>query len=78
MPAFNVASELPAGVEYTIVVVLVVGGSCQAVTEHAFRKRWQRINRVLFQEGGSGRGVALIGRLIGVARSSELVEFVLG
>ena len=64
MPALDVAAEFGACVEYTVVPVLVVNRSCERVAKHALFKRWKAVHRVVAQELGGSRGVALVGRLI--------------
>ena len=46
MPAFDTASEFLAGVEYSVVVILVVDRSCEAVAKHAFGEGRQRVDGV--------------------------------
>lgn len=76
MPSFYIAPELFTRIEYTIVVILVMDRSSQAVAEHAFSERWKGIDGVLFEEG-SGRGrITFRSRDIRIRWCSELVEFV--
>lgn len=76
MPSFYPAVELRACVEDAIVVILVMHWSRDAVAEHAFCERWERIHGVVAQEGGCGGGIAF-GPVVAL-RCSELVELVLG
>lgn len=76
MPPFNIASELLAGIEDTIVVILVVERPSDRITKHAISHRWQRIDWIRLEEGGRCR-CALFGGSV-VARRAELVEFIFG
>lgn len=59
MPPFNSTAELGACVEDAVVVFLVVDGSRDAISEHAFGKTWKRVYGVLAQEDGGARRVFL-------------------
>lgn len=75
MPPFNIASELLAGVENTIVVILVVEGPSDRITKHSFGHRRQCIDWVRLEEGGCCR-CALFGASV-VARRAKLVKLIL-
>jgi len=59
MPSFDSAAKLGACVEDAVVVLLVVNGASDAVSEHAFGKTWERVDGVVAQEGGGARCVSL-------------------
>jgi hypothetical protein len=75
MPPFNIASELLAGVEDAIVIILVVDGPSERITKHAFCHRRQRIDWIRLEEGGRCRCTLFGGSM--VSRRADLVEFIL-
>ena len=52
MPSFYIASKLFARIVDTIVVVLVMNRSCQAVAKHAFSKGWELVGIIFEEECG--------------------------
>lgn len=59
MPSFDATIELFARVIDSVVVVLIVDWSGEAVAEHTLRQRWKGIDWILIQESGRGGRVAL-------------------
>lgn len=78
VPAFDTTSELLTSIIYSVVIVLVMNWSCQAVAEHAFCERTKQVDGVLFKESRSGGAVSLGLWDIRIGWGSELEEFVLG
>ena len=78
VPTFDTTSELLAGIVYSVVIVLVMHWSCQAVAEHAFCERRKGVDGVLFKKSCSGGAVSLGRWDIRIGWGSELEEFVLG
>ena len=78
VPTFDTTSELLTSIVYSVVIVLVMNWSRQAVAEHAFCERRKRIDGVLFEEPCSGGAVSLGLWDIRIGWGSELEEFVLG
>ena len=54
VPSFNATVEVFARVIDSIVVILIVDGSGEAVAEHTLRQRGKGIDRVLVQKSGRG------------------------
>lgn len=52
MPTFDITSEFGACIVYTVVVILVVSGSSNAIAKHAFGERGQLMRRVFFEKSG--------------------------
>jgi len=76
VPTFNATIKLIAGVEDTVVVILIVCRPGQAVTEHTFSQGWKCIDWIRLQKAGSGGGIAFGGGF--ALRDTELIEFVFG
>lgn len=74
MPSLDIAAELLAGVEDTVVVILVMKGTSNRVSEHALRYRWKALCFVCLEESrGMGGGSFGCGM---VSWSTELVELI--
>lgn len=68
MPSLQRTVELVACVEDTIVILLIMDGTGNAIPEHPLCQRRQRLNRVLLEKSGRRR----------TPRGPELVELILG
>lgn len=66
MPTLDMSVEFLAGVEDTVVVVLVVDWTGETVAKHAFRKGRQGIDRVLAQKRRSRRVVPFTRGSVGI------------
>ena len=55
MPTLNPAIEFLACVVYSVVVILIMDWSCQAVAKHAFREWRQCIHGIMLKEPRGGR-----------------------
>jgi hypothetical protein len=74
MPSFYTASKLHAGVEYAIIVLLIMHWPCQAISKHAFSEGRERIDGIISQKRGGGGGIPF-GAIMALRRS-ELVKLV--
>lgn len=74
MPSLEIASELFACVEDTVVILLVMNWPRQAVPKHAFCQRRKSLDRVVLQKRSSVGGIAF--GVVVAARCAELVELV--
>lgn len=78
MPPFYAAPEILTYVKYSVVVILIMNRPSKTVAKHPFSERGKRVDRVVDQELGGARGIALRGNARRVRRvgSPELIEFV--
>jgi len=77
MPAFDIAPELFASIKYTVVIVLIVNRSCEAVAKHAFCERRKRIDWVFFQKSRGRRGISFGRWYVRVNWRPKLKELIL-
>ena len=78
VPTFDTTSELLTSIVYSVVIVLVMDWSRQAVAEHAFCERRKGVDGVLFEKPCSGGAVSLGLWDTRIGWGSELKELVLG
>ncbi len=78
MPTFDTTSESLTSIVYSVIIVLIMDGSCQTVAEHAFCERRKRVDGIFFKKSCSGGAVSLGRWDIRIGWGSELEEFVLG
>lgn len=78
MPSFNSTLELLTSIVDTVVIILIVDRSCQAVAEHAFSEGWKRVDWVLLEEPSCQGGITLRLGDVRIWWWSELEELILG
>ena len=76
MPSFDATFEHSARVIDSVVVVLIVDWSCEAVAEHTLGQWWKGVDWVLVQESGRGGRVALGSWHVRIGRDTKLVELI--